>query len=154
MAGVGLRLVTIWAQAQRCACEQHRTASWRLFSRNGAIQRVGSSEHDRPANHGLFKEREHFLATVHGFGSGGFEATIRCSICTAISPVKIGKLGKRGAGVSPRNGGALAPMPRLDTMTHENSSRYDELGLHAMSRCDYPFNWDTPKAITRNRIDS
>jgi hypothetical protein len=24
-----------------------------------------SSEHDRPANYGLFKEQEHFLATVH-----------------------------------------------------------------------------------------
>src|SRR5258706_16130552 len=35
------------------------------------------SEWDRPFNHGLFKEREHYLVTVHSFEAGGFEATVR-----------------------------------------------------------------------------
>ena len=125
-----------------------------IFPKTIPYKEWDSSEHDRPANHGLFKEGSIFLRRFTDLALAGSRQLFDASICTAISPVKIGKLGKRGAGVSPRNGGALAPMPRLDTMTHENSSRNDELGLHAMSRCDYPFNWDTPKAITRNRIDS
>lgn len=34
-------------------------------------------EQDRPQNHPLYEDREHFLATVYGFDAGGFEATIR-----------------------------------------------------------------------------
>jgi hypothetical protein len=32
---------------------------------------------DRPANYPIYEEREHFLATIHGFDAGGFEATVR-----------------------------------------------------------------------------
>ena len=37
----------------------------------------GPGEHDRPYNHALLKERDHYLLTVHGFSAGGFEATVR-----------------------------------------------------------------------------
>jgi hypothetical protein len=33
---------------------------------------------DRPANYPIYEEREHYLATVHGFDAGGYEATVRC----------------------------------------------------------------------------
>ena len=34
-------------------------------------------DQDRPANHPTYEERVHFLATVYGFDSGGFEGTVR-----------------------------------------------------------------------------
>ncbi|MDP1718711.1 MAG: hypothetical protein Q8L40_11610 [Burkholderiales bacterium] len=34
-------------------------------------------DRDRPVNYPVYEDREHFLATVHGFGAGGFEASIR-----------------------------------------------------------------------------
>lgn len=37
----------------------------------------GPGDHDRPHNHVLLKERDHYLLTVHGFTAGGFEATVR-----------------------------------------------------------------------------
>lgn len=37
----------------------------------------GPGERDRPHNHALLKDRDHYLLTVHGFTAGGFEATVR-----------------------------------------------------------------------------
>jgi hypothetical protein len=34
-------------------------------------------DRDRPVNYPIYVEREHYLATVHGFDAGGFEATVR-----------------------------------------------------------------------------
>jgi hypothetical protein len=34
-------------------------------------------DRERPVNYPIYEEPEHYLATVHGFNAGGFEATIR-----------------------------------------------------------------------------
>jgi len=34
-------------------------------------------DRERPVNYPIYEEREHYLATVHGFDAGGFEATVR-----------------------------------------------------------------------------
>ncbi len=44
---------------------------------------------DRPINYPVFEEREHFLATIHGFDAGGFEATIRCVNLQALADAKL-----------------------------------------------------------------
>ncbi len=40
-------------------------------------EKRGPGERDRAINYPLFEERTHYLATVHGFEAGGFEATVR-----------------------------------------------------------------------------
>jgi hypothetical protein len=52
-------------------------------------------EHDRPGNYPIYEEREHFLATVHGFDAGGFEATIRCLDVQALVDARMRPRGYR-----------------------------------------------------------
>jgi len=52
-------------------------------------------EHDRPGNYPIYEERQHFLATVHGFDAGGFEATIRCVDLQSLIDAKLRPRGHR-----------------------------------------------------------
>lgn len=50
---------------------------------------------DIPANYPIYKDREHFLATVHAFDAGGFEATIRCVDLQSLADTKMRPRGHR-----------------------------------------------------------
>jgi len=54
-----------------------------------------SWEHDRPGNYPIYEEPEHFLATVHGFDAGGFEATIRCLDLQRLVDARLRPRGQR-----------------------------------------------------------
>ena len=50
---------------------------------------------DRPINYPIYEEREHYLATVHGFEAGGFEATVRCVDLQALVDARMRPRGYR-----------------------------------------------------------
>ena len=49
----------------------------------------------RPVNYPVLEEREHFLATVHGFTAGGFEASVRLVDLQALIDAQMRPRGRR-----------------------------------------------------------
>ena len=54
-----------------------------------------SSERQRPVNYPVYEERSHYLATVHGFDAGGFEAAVRCVDLQALADSRMRPRGAR-----------------------------------------------------------